>query len=340
MSKANTDFGELRSLLQARDDDSRRRAWPRLTELFDEALGWGDPEVEHVWFPYAIDALERWPDRFRWAPKAWLRRLDAGEDLGLRMALVCALRLRRYEQPLLHAACEGRACEWVRHVDLFECVGEPESRLLSRRGLFPSMRSLVLTGTPLSPEQWSRIAFPPELTSLGLVECDLGEDEARVIFSEGDFASLEALDVSKNPRAGEGLRGLARAELPCLKRLDLNGSWSTREQLEALTRAPWWPGLERIRLERSPMAVRDILRLKGLSPRYVPDYIEALCHIDPWQIDRFCHAHGIDTQRDRAYRRRLAKELMKLNRADRIAELLEGSGLAPEVARESASLIQ
>ena len=328
-------FGELRSLLQARDDDARRKAWPRLTELFDEALGWGDPEVEHVWFPYAIDALERWPDRFRWAPKEWIHRLDAGEDLGLRMALVCALRLREYDQPLLRAACEGDAFEWVRHVDLFKCVGEPESRLLRRRDLFPSMRSLVLTGALLSPPQWSGIAFPPELTELGLVACDIGEDEALVIFSEGDFASLESLDVSGNPRIGEGLLELARAELPCLKRLDLDGSWSTRTQLEALIGTPWWAGLERVRLGRSPMAVRDTLRLKGLSPWQTRDYVEALCHPDPWHVDRFCHVHGIDTQRDRAYRRRLAKALEKQDRVDRVAELIEGSGLAPEVVRAS-----
>jgi hypothetical protein len=326
-------FGELRSLLQARDDDARRQAWPRLTELFDEALGWDDPEVEHVWFPYAVEALERWPDRFRWAPKEWLQRMRDGEDLGPRMALVAALRLREYEGDLLELAHQRLDLDWIRHVDLYRCVGERETFVLRKRGLFPRMRSLVLTGAVLSPPQWPTALFTPQLTDLGLVSCDLTEHEALVIFSEGDYARLESLDLSDNPRLGAGLFELARTELPCLRALNLDASWTTTAQLEALTQAPWWPGLRRVRLRRSPMAVRDTVNLKGLRAWQAPLYVDALAHPDPWNIERFCHRYGVDSQRDRAHRRRVDKAIDKQNRADRIDALIEGSGLDAAVAQ-------
>ncbi len=327
-----SDFGELRSLLQAFDDDARRRAWPRLLELFDGAFGERPAEVAEVWMPYALQALERWPDRFRYAPTAWLERMADGEDLGLRMALIKALRLLTYDGELLTQVCGRRELEWVRHVELLSgCLqGDAVARALEPRDLFPRLSSLEISGARVRAHLWPTAWFTPQLESLTLSDCALDEVSGLKIFGEADFARLRALDVSDNHALAGGIFALARAEVPCLKDLDVSRSWVDRAHLEGLCGASWWPGLGRVRLERSIDSVRYRSRLGGLDNRQKIGFVDAALG-SRLDMDRFLYRNRLDTQRERAHLRTLGKAVAKLNREEKIERMLRGSGLDDEV---------
>ncbi len=254
------DFGEVRSLVNTSDDDDRALAWPALLEAMKEALDERPSEVSDVWLPYVLQALERWPDRLRVAPRKWLNAIIRGEHVGVLMALVTAIDANRVSNPRFRAMCERRDFTWVRHLHFeghdFKLA---TARALGASEAFTNLSSLAFVDSKLGIQKLRAIMgnpFAQNLVALTMSSCRIAGGDIASILRLVSFDGLERLDLSRNYLMDRPcFEALAGAALPSLRRLDLSGSWAPVEDLDVLLGASWIPQLDSLSLERSHMSM-------------------------------------------------------------------------------------
>lgn len=348
MSREITDFGELRSALQASHEVARKRAWRSVYMFFREQLSrrakTRDPRVVQEWLPYAVGSLERWPDRLRYLPREDLELLLSGKRLGEVMQLVRAVRITRGVVSNRSRIFETPGFTWVRHVTFGPGVFSPHSYEHMRSAeVFAQVTSLEIqrpSSTFARLATLLRAPFAPNLRHLGLIGCQLDEAKLKTLTRWRHHGRLESLDLSHNPMLGGAWGHLADAELPALRALDVSGSWTHRADLERLLGAPWIPALTEFRAARSFDALGHDLSFGNLSPAQINEIRAswllgpgALAQLwkttDQWRPPRYEKARVTEVIK------RLERMMRQANRRDGIQELIDASGLDPELSERA-----
>ena len=257
-------FGDLRSLLHgAYTLEEQNERWEDLLAMLESAHKSSPDEVEEQWLPYALIQLESWEDEAKMAPRDWVNKLIRGISPGVLMALVRAIDVARIGNPRFLKVCENDAFQWVTHLSFGGHKIMLESiRALATSRNFTNLTSLVFHDTNLGSVKLNALArasFIPTLKTLRLPNCELGGNEAKVIFDKFPFEALHHLDLRDNPLYGSGARELREAELPTLKTLTLS-SYTSLDIIEECLRDSSWAGsLERFELVLNVMSVRKKL---------------------------------------------------------------------------------
>jgi len=257
-------FGDLRSLLHgAYTLEEQNERWEDLLAMLEDAHESNRDEVEEQWLPYALIQLESWQDEARVAPRDWVNKLIRGVSPGVLMALVRAIDVARIGNPRFMKVCENDAFQWVTHLSF----GGHKIMLESIRALgssqhFTNLTSLVFHDTNLGSVKLNALArasFIDRLKTLRFPNCEIGGNEARVIFGKFSFDALEHLDLRDNPLYRSGAEELRKAKLPALRTLTLSSYTPLDVIADCLGQSEWAEQLERFELVLNVMTVRKKL---------------------------------------------------------------------------------
>ena len=344
MSREITDFGELRSALQSADEVSRKRAWRSVYMFFRGHLArrakTRDPRVVEEWLPYAVQSLERWPDRLRYLPREDLESLLDGKNLGEVMQLVRAVRVT---QPTLSKRSDMfslPAFTWVRHVTFGPGVFDASSYAQMKDSeVFAGVTSLEIQHPSSNYVRLAtllRAPFAPNLRHLGLVHCRLDGAKLKTLSRWKHRGHLESLDLSHNPRISGEWGHLADAELDGLRALNVSGSWTDREDLEQLLDASWLPQLQEFHAKRAYDALGEDISFMNRSSLEIAEVRIRLARGPDAVSQLWTQRYAKWTKAEvKEVIKRLERMLRQINRREGIQELIEASALDPELTEHA-----
>ncbi len=342
MSQPITDFGELRSAVQSSDEVSRKRAWRQIYLFFEAELSRRDRSdlVAQEWLPYALQCLERWPDRLRYLPKEALARVLDGEHLGELMALVKAVRIHQAEESFEVDLFDVRDFSWVRHVTFGPGVFGPDSHhALKDSEVFQRLTSIDIHRQARGKLRLATVLKAPfarNLTHLGLIDVRLDEARIKTLSRWHHLKNLTSLDLSKNPGLSGAWHHLAAAQVPSLRELDVSGSWLVAGDMGDLLDASWLSQLTALSAQRSYDALGDELSFAHLD-RFEVTMVRRAMMEGPRAVAALSHHVGYRGPRIRKKQvdeaiRRLERLLRKLDREEGIDEMLAASDLPGALA--------
>jgi hypothetical protein len=271
-----TGFGDLRSAAQRVPGPDAWRALCRIVQRYDEE------SFHERALPYLTSHLGRWPDALRCAPRSWLLRAAAGEDVP---ELAIALRVRFpnavqvFDGDLDFADLEPFALPFATDssIHAYRLNRRELTELLSAHGLARA-RHLELPGHGFDDADAYAIARAPltHLTSLDLSGNVIGGHGARSLADAPPLATLTALSLARNALGPDGARALATASFwPTLTALDLSDCLLDGAAARALGGA-----LARSSLTRLDLSFNGDLRDHGVVELARSPGLAQLTHLD------------------------------------------------------------
>ncbi len=142
-------FGDLRSILQR---PASSETWGALCDHLDL---WSNDALEAVALPYSLDIITRWPGELeRTAPKRWVERLLAGEDVAsLVVVNTLSLESSQLSQPQLTAVLTSQRLTSLRTLDLHDNnIFEEGAKALADAPLLKDLTCLKLGKNDIGDE--------------------------------------------------------------------------------------------------------------------------------------------------------------------------------------------
>lgn len=230
-------FGLTGEIARLFEGEPSAALWGEMCVLFRSQKGLD-------WEALNVRLDQRWPDRLRQAPVAWVEELLRGER-GSWWSCVRALDIG--EERL------GRSLKMV------------ELQMLTRFSELAGVRSVQLSKQKMGA-QGARFLVDSTWSDLRRLEiggCALGP-EGLAILLKGNWPKLEVLSLWSNLLGDSGVRLLCEAPWSSLRALDLSGNAVTALGIERFVQAGW-PVLERLRLAWNKLASAGVHALARRS---------------------------------------------------------------------------
>lgn len=125
-------------------------------------------------------------------------------------------------------------------------------QLASSEALTEHLEALTITRRPMSLDELEALIHAPfkRLKTLRLLSCNITSKGVERLCQSELAQRLEVLDLSYNNVRERGIEELAKASMPSLRWLKLNGFRLRSGQLDMLCRAQWFPGLSYLELNQ------------------------------------------------------------------------------------------